>query len=76
MTRQLIKSNTPADVIGNRNLNIYVKSIIPVRETHCIHILPVHRIAGKIMRVKNYICFPTNKYEKNNFPQVNYININ
>lgn len=59
-------------VHDNQALNICVSTIrldfstyiVPFRETHCICIVPVTRIKGKVTRVKNYLCLPANMCEK------------
>ena len=56
--------NAESNII-NRNCKVDLsKYKIPVRGTFCIYLIPAETIQGKMIRVKNYLCFPTNVYEK------------
>ena len=38
--------------------------IIPVRETYNYVVLPIGKVQGKVLLVRNFICLPPNLYEK------------
>lgn len=63
--RKFISSNTSGSARVYKSVGINFDSyIIPYRETYCIDVIPVEDLKGKALRVKNYLCFTANNFEK------------
>lgn len=65
LLRQLIISNDKSQEIKNREIGFnFNQSLIHVRDSYCIHAVPVERIMAKRLRVQDYICIFPNNVEK------------
>lgn len=63
--RQLVVSNEKNQEIRNREIEFNLnRNIKHIRDTYCIHVIPVKQIQSKVLRVENYVCIFLNNTER------------
>lgn len=63
--RELIISQDSNQEIKNKELNFnFNHHIKHVRDSYCVHVVPINGIISKVLRVENYICTFINNVEK------------